>query len=77
MIFDFTSPVDPRSILLADINPPPNQGASVTLLDWHGRTRTYAVEPGWTGTYGDAGPHGRASVHGLALAASRGRFPTT
>ena len=43
-------------MLLADINPPPNQGASVTLIHASGRRRVYAVEPGWTGTYGDAGP---------------------
>src|SRR5262245_30025653 len=57
LVFDFVTPVDPRSILLADINPPPNQGASVTLFDEEDRTRTYFVEPGWTGPYGDAGPH--------------------
>jgi len=57
MVFEFTSPASPRSVLLADVNPPPNLGASVTLLDDGGRTRTYAIEPGWTGTYGDAGPH--------------------
>lgn len=56
MIFDFLVPVTPRSVLLADINPPPNQGASVTLTDEAGRTRVYAVQPGWTGPYGDAGP---------------------
>jgi hypothetical protein len=57
LIFDFTSPVDPFSILLADINPPPNQGAAVTLIDENGLTRVYAIDPGWTGTYGNAGPH--------------------
>jgi hypothetical protein len=57
LLLDFTAPVDPRGVLLADINPPPNQGASVTLVDEAGRTRVYAVEPGWTGNYGDAGPH--------------------
>ena len=57
LVFDFTSPVNPRHMLLADINPPPNQGASVTLSDEDGRTRVYSVEPGWTGTYGNAGPH--------------------
>lgn len=56
MIFDFPAPVTPTSVLLADINPPPNQGASVTLTDSSGRRRVYAVEPGWTGTYGNAGP---------------------
>lgn len=35
----------------------PNQGASVTLVDEAERTRIYAVEPGWTGPFGDAGPH--------------------
>ena len=57
MIFDFRQPIDPRSMLLADINPPPNLGASVTLIDGNGKTRVYAIEPGWTGTYGNAGPH--------------------
>ncbi len=57
LIFDFTSPVDPRSMLLVDINPPPNRGASVTLIDETGLTRIYAIDPGWTGTYGNAGPH--------------------
>ena len=56
LIFDFLAPVDPRSILLADINPPPNQGATLFLTDENGRTRTYAIDPGWTGTYGNAGP---------------------
>jgi len=56
MVFDFLDPVDPRSVLLVDINPPPNLGASVTLVDAAGRTRVYAVDPGWTGPYGDAGP---------------------
>jgi hypothetical protein len=44
-------------VLLADINPPPNLGASVTLEDGAGRRRVYAVEPGWTGGYGNAGPY--------------------
>ncbi len=57
MVFDFLAPVDPRSILLADINPPPNQGAVLTLFDEGGLTRVYDIEPGWTGTYGNAGPH--------------------
>jgi hypothetical protein len=57
LILDFTAPVNPRSVLLADVNPPPNQGASVTLVDEAGGTRVYSIEPGWTGTYGDAGPH--------------------
>jgi hypothetical protein len=55
-VFDFLDPVDPKSILLADINPPPNRGAIVTLIDTGNLARTYFVEPGWTGTYGDAGP---------------------
>jgi hypothetical protein len=57
LVFDFLAPVEPRSLLLADINPPPNLGASVTLHDGAGRRRVYAVDPGWTGTYGNAGPH--------------------
>jgi hypothetical protein len=57
LVFAFTAPVDPRGILLADINPAPNLGARVTLRDEGGRTRVYDVAPGWTGTYGDAGPH--------------------
>jgi hypothetical protein len=56
LVFDFLQPVHPRSILLVDINPPPNRGASVTLTDRNGLRRVYTVEPGWTGTYGDAGP---------------------
>lgn len=56
ILFDFIAPVDPRSLLLADINPPPNRGASVTLIDENGLTRVYAIDPGWTGTYGNAGP---------------------
>lgn len=56
LIFDFIEPVDPRSLLLCDINPPPNRGASVTLTDENGLTRVYAIDPGWTGTYGNAGP---------------------
>lgn len=56
MIFTFMHPVDPRSVLLADINPPPNLGASVTLFDEENRTRVYSIQPGWTGPYGDAGP---------------------
>jgi hypothetical protein len=57
LIFEFTSPVTPRSVLLVDINPPPNLGASVTLYDESNRTRVYDVQPGWTGGYGNAGPH--------------------
>lgn len=56
LVIDFLQPVDPQSVLLADINPPPNLGASVTLTDGSGRTRVYAIEPGWTGGYGNAGP---------------------
>jgi len=56
MIFNFPLAIDPISVLLADINPPPNLGASVTLTDAAGKTRVYAVDPGWTGPYGDAGP---------------------
>jgi thrombospondin type 3 repeat protein len=56
MILSFPGPVDPRSLLLVDINPPPNLGCSVTLVDQSNRTRVYAVDPGWTGTYGNAGP---------------------
>ncbi len=57
LIFDFLQPVDPQSVLLADINPPPNLGASVTLTDGSGKQRVYAIDPGWTGGYGNAGPH--------------------
>ena len=56
LIFNFLQPIDPRGILLADINPPPNLGASVTLIDGNGKTRVYTVQPGWTGGYGNAGP---------------------
>jgi hypothetical protein len=71
LIFDFTSPVDPRSLLLADINPPPNRGASVTLIDEANRTRVYTVQPGWTGTYGNAGPH-KLDLTTLAAQAGNG-----
>jgi hypothetical protein len=57
LLFDFVAPVEPLSLLLADINPPPNLGTTVTLLDGSGRRRLYTVEAGWTGPYGDAGPH--------------------
>lgn len=57
IVFTFPVPVDPRSILLADINPPPNMGSYVTLVDEDERTRVYTIEPGWTGPYGNAGPH--------------------
>jgi hypothetical protein len=57
VVFDFMAPADPRSLLLADINPPPNEGASVTLVDERGLTRVYLIDPGWTGPYGDAGPY--------------------
>jgi len=33
-------------VLLADICPPPDLGASVTLFDESNRTRVYAVDPG-------------------------------
>jgi hypothetical protein len=56
LVFDFLQPVQPRSVLLVDINPPPNRGASVRLVDGNGLARLYTVQPGWTGTYGDAGP---------------------
>lgn len=56
LILDFIQPVNPQSILLVDINPPPNLGASVALVDRNGGMRTYAIEPGWTGGYGNAGP---------------------
>ena len=56
LVFDFVQAVHPRSVLLVDINPPPNQGASVKLVDANGLMRLYSVQPGWTGTYGDAGP---------------------
>lgn len=56
LVFDFVVPVHARSIQLVDINPPPNRGASVTLFDINGLSRVYSVEPGWTGTYGVAGP---------------------
>jgi FG-GAP repeat protein len=55
--FEFLLSVDPRSLLLAGIDPAPGQGASVTLRDEEGRTRIYTVQPGWTGAAGDAGPH--------------------
>lgn len=58
IVFDFTSPVNPQSVLLADINPEPNLGASITLIDENGKTRVYTVQPGYTGEYGDAGPWG-------------------
>jgi hypothetical protein len=57
LVFDFMAPADPRSVLLADINPPPNLGASVTLIDELGLQRVYTIQPGWTGPFGDAGPH--------------------
>ena len=55
LAFDFAPPIDPRSVLLTDLDPPPNAGASVTLTDGAGRRRVYSVPPGWTGTYGVSG----------------------
>jgi hypothetical protein len=56
LIFDFTSPVEARSVLLIDLDPPPNQGAVVTLTDENNKMRVYTVQPGWTGPYGNPGP---------------------
>src|SRR5262249_49429325 len=56
LIFDFTSPVEPHGVLMIDLDPPPNQGAVVTLTDDGSRTRTYTVEAGWTGPFGNPGP---------------------
>jgi len=56
LVLDFEVPVAPRSLLLVNLLPAPAQGASVTLQDVQGRTRTYAVEAGWTGASG-AGAH--------------------
>jgi hypothetical protein len=56
LVFDFVGTVNPQRLLLADINPEPNLGASVTLIDENGKTRVYTVQPGYTGGYGDAGP---------------------
>ena len=55
LVFDFTGPVEARSVLLIDLDPPPNHGATVTLFDGAMRTRVYTVPPGWTGTYGVPG----------------------
>lgn len=85
LVFAFVSPVDPQSLLLADINPEPNLGASVTLVDENGRTRVYTVQPGYTGEYGDAGPWpldlttsavqiGNAPGHRLATAVEQPGF---
>jgi hypothetical protein len=51
-VFEFLERAEPRSISLIDLDPPPNDGASVILTDEHGATRTYTVPPGWTGTFG-------------------------
>src|SRR5262249_38726418 len=42
-------------LTLADLDPPPNRGALVTLVDAANRTRTYTVPPGWTGGFGVPG----------------------
>ncbi|MSR62714.1 MAG: hypothetical protein EXS08_09765 [Planctomycetes bacterium] len=54
MVFDFTLPSSPRGVALIDIDPEPNQGCSVILTDGNGKTRTYAVQPGWTGSFHSA-----------------------
>src|SRR5262249_52616034 len=57
LVFTFSSPAEPRSLVLADLDPPPNQGATVTLTDTAARMRTFTVPPGWTGTFGAKGAH--------------------
>ena len=52
LVFAFTHAVTPLGVVLIDLDPPPNQGASVTLSDQSGATRVYSVPPGWTGTFG-------------------------
>ena len=51
IVFNFTLPSSPRGVALIDIDPEPNQGCSVILTDGNGKTRTYAVQPGWTGSF--------------------------
>src|SRR5262249_15837245 len=52
--FDFPRLVQPLALDLADIDPEPQHGASVTLLDDANRTRIYSVAPGWPGPFGAA-----------------------
>jgi len=51
-VFDFTRPCEVLGVTLIDIDPEPNLGASVILTDFSSLTRTYTVQPGWTGTFG-------------------------
>ena len=46
---DFRSAVEPRSLVLVDIDSEPGQGAEVTLVDELGCARVYDVPAGWTG----------------------------
>jgi len=72
-IFDFVRPCEVLSVSLIDIDPEPNQGASVTLTDYSNLTRTYAVQPGWTGTFG--GVPGWKTLDTTTLADQIGNAP--
>ena len=51
LAFDFPRRIRAFSIDLADIDPFPYEGATVTLIDEQGRTRLYDVPAGWTGPF--------------------------
>ncbi|MSR63149.1 MAG: hypothetical protein EXS08_11965 [Planctomycetes bacterium] len=59
--FDFPRLIRPLSIELADLDPFPHEGATVTLVDDANRTRLYDVPAGWTGLFGST------SIRKLAL----------
>jgi len=85
--FDFPRLVRPLSIELADLDPYPLEGATVTLIDAANRTRLYDVPAGWTGLFGStairrldlttlapqpgAGPHPAEAFEGPGFDARR------
>ena len=52
--FDFTTPTQPTSVTLIDIDN--NAGANVRLYDVMGNVRTYAVPDEWTNDLPDGEP---------------------
>lgn len=76
LIFDFPGPVECRRIDLIDIDEEEDEGATVTLLDVGGKTRTFTCPIGWTEDRLNDGPPAFRTLD-LTTLANQGGFMAT
>jgi hypothetical protein len=74
--FAFSRPLQLLAIDLIDIDNQSDEGSTITLIDFMGRTRVYFVPINWTGDIDADGPPGKGTLDLTALAPQAGFMGT-